>query len=438
MMSFLLLVHWTVSRGLFVPLPVAALVAGAVVAVYLVVGSLQLVPLAPSAWRSFPGRHLIDLSISTEGSVGRRWPASLSPQDTRDVLLAMLPPFTLFVLTAGLPPRSRMVLAQGAVAIAAGSALLGVLQLGAGDGSFFPYGLPPYTRLPGLFANFNHQATLLTGVFMLAIAIGVERPPRDVPRRLALALILALLAIGTLITSSRAGLGLLAAAGAAGLLLWVTAAAARRTREGVRGPPGRRLGVLAGGLVGIGLLALLFVGSYRGDLMANRFGEAVDDLRFTFWVNTVHAIAQYAPIGSGLGTFDFVYQAVEPLSQIDKSFVNHAHNDYLELVLEMGWAGIALIGAAFAWVAWRLAAALRRPVLQPGVALARAGGVVVLLVMAHSIVDYPLRTEAIGCLFALACAFLVNSPDVDDGRGRVRMRSRSRERRGGRARAMAG
>lgn len=415
--------------------PPAATVGAGLATAYLIVGSLQLVPLAAPDWHSLAGRRLLRSALSADGQASARWPVSLSPQDTRAVLLALLPPFTTFLLTAALPSRSRLILARLAVAGAILSALLGVVQLGAGDGSFFPYGLPPYTRLPGLFANFNHQATLLTAAVMLAVAVGVERPPRDVPRRMALGLVLGLLAIGTLITSSRAGLGLLAAAGAAGLLLWVTAAAARRAQGGMRNTPRRRLVLLAAGLAGIGLLALMFVGSYRGDLMANRFGEAVDDLRFTFWVNTVHAIREYAPIGSGLGTFDFVYQSVEPLSQIDQSFVNHAHNDYLELVLEMGWAGVGLIGAAFAWVAWRLAAALRRPVLEPGVALARAGGVAVLLVMAHSIVDYPLRTEAIGCLFAFACALLVNAPDAE-GHQRVRMRTRSRERRSGRADAV--
>jgi O-antigen ligase len=401
-----------------------ALVALAIPSIYLLAGMAQTIPLPPSDWRALPGRHLLSVVMDSTGRGERSWPVSLSPQDTRAVLLAMLPPVTLFLLTAALPVRARLFLAVLASAIAAGSALLGVAQLAAGDGTFYPYGLPPFSRFPGLFANFNHQATLLASGFMLVVAIAVERRPRDVPRKMAVVLVLSLLAIGTLITSSRAGLGLLAAAGAAGLLLWVTAAAARSAAGERRSAPRRRLAVIGAGLAAIGLLMFLFAGSYRADLMANRFGEAVDDLRFTFWVNTVHAIRLYDPIGSGLGSFDFVYQSVEPLSQIDGSFVNHAHNDYLEMALELGWVGDALIAATFAWVVWRLVAALRRPVLEPGVALARAGGIVLLLIMAHSIVDYPLRTESIGCLFAFCCALLVNRPEPEQSR---RIRSRVRQ-----------
>jgi hypothetical protein len=38
--------------------------------------------------------------------------------------------------------------------------------------------------------------------------------------------------------------------------------------------------------------------------------------------------------------------------------------------------------------------------------LARAASISAILLMAHSLVDYPLRTTALGCVFAFCCALL--------------------------------
>jgi hypothetical protein len=43
----------------------------------------------------------------------------------------------------------------------------------------------------------------------------------------------------------------------------------------------------------------------------------------------------------------------------------------------------------------------------PGAGLARAGSAMVGIVLAHSIVDYPIRTAAIAAVFALGCALMV-------------------------------
>ncbi len=48
------------------------------------------------------------------------------------------------------------------------------------------------------------------------------------------------------------------------------------------------------------------------------------------------------------------------------------------------------------------------PVLD--LVLARAAPMVIALLLLHSAVDYPLRTEALMVLFAIACAYLVPRP----------------------------
>ena len=68
---------------------------------------------------------------------------------------------------------------------------------------------------------------------------------------------------------------------------------------------------------------------------------------------TVEIIKDSFPIGTGLGTFSTVYRRYEDPSRVTRQFANHAHNDYVEAVLELGAAGPAahprlpvLVGAA--------------------------------------------------------------------------------------------
>lgn len=120
---------------------------------------------------------------------------------------------------------------------------------------------------------------------------------------------------------------------------------------------------------------------------------------------TSEIIKDSFPIGTGLGTFSTVYRRYEDPSQVTRQFANHAHNDYLEAVMELGAAGLLLILGFLYWWGRRAYWAWTRD--YEGAALARAGSVVVGIVLAHSIVDYPIRTAAIAAIFALACALMV-------------------------------
>ena len=115
--------------------------------------------------------------------------------------------------------------------------------------------------------------------------------------------------------------------------------------------------------------------------------QGVDDLRYTIWEETLVVATAYAPWGSGFGTFEQVYQAFEPLQTLSSNRINHAHNEYLQILVEGGLMGAILLLAAIAWfvrqtwVAWR-----------NGLLLGRAASIVLGVYVMHSMVDYPLRT----------------------------------------------
>ena len=380
-------------------------------------GLAQLLPLPAHVWRDLPGREVSQMVLTTLGQADRPRPLSLAPEDTRLAIQAWIPPIAIFAATLVATRQERSWLAGLVVLAAAISSVLGLLQLSFGDGTFFldPGGIS--TRYPGLFANYNHQAVFLAAAVALlpSVRYGERRAlgAHDWP----VAAFWALALVGTLITSSRAGLALFALSSTITALQML-----RRTgpAHGVRLADHQRKVLVflaaAGGLV---LALWLAASGYRAELLSTRFGTVESDFRYEFWRITLDAATSFLPFGAGFGTFESAYQLTEPLENVRDFIVNHAHNDYLEIILEAGIAGALLILLFLMWFAGRLVALVRsRGLSDP---LAWSGATIVILVLLHSLVDYPLRTEAIGCVFAFACALLISSADGIPDRARTRV-----------------
>jgi len=121
------------------------------------------------------------------------------------------------------------------------------------------------------------------------------------------------------------------------------------------------------------------------------------------WRTTAAAIAETFPVGTGLGSFQQVYRLQENPDRVDATYVNHAHNDYLELALELGLPGILLMLAFFAWWGRRLAQIWSSNLSSP---FDRAATIASAAILAHSVVDYPLRTSAMAAVFAMCIGIL--------------------------------
>jgi hypothetical protein len=148
----------------------------------------------------------------------------------------------------------------------------------------------------------------------------------------------------------------------------------------------------------------------------DRLGDdPLQDSRITFARLTFKAASAHMPFGTGMGTFVPVYTMFEQPEDVQaERYVNRAHDDFLEIWLEAGVVGIALIGTFVIWLGLRCFKLWRRspPIgaREVDVSLARAATVVVGLLMAHSVIDYPLRTDAMMAFLAFACALLVAPP----------------------------
>jgi O-antigen ligase len=129
--------------------------------------------------------------------------------------------------------------------------------------------------------------------------------------------------------------------------------------------------------------------------------------RITNFPDILFTIEQFWPWGSGFGTFVPVFKANENLDLMGDLYVNHAHNELAELLIEGGLPMAVLLVAALLAMAvrlWRLVAS--RHSSEPATAL--AGLTIMFLAVVHSMVDYPLRMQSLAAVFAIALAFFLS------------------------------
>ncbi len=186
--------------------------------------------------------------------------------------------------------------------------------------------------------------------------------------------------------------------------------------------PGARFR-LAGPLL-VTALTLFFLGWLGLPLVETRLqtlwkAESADTTRLPCWLRVLPGVAEFPVFGTGLGTFRYVEvwrRQEEPMDPaaaaaarpvpLENGMFDHAHNDYLEMLVEGGGVGLVLLLAVLVLVfraAWR-ARDDRTDALRAGLA---AGGLCALTaVAAHSFVDFGMHTPAITLLVTVVCAQL--------------------------------
>jgi hypothetical protein len=374
---------------------------------------LQLIPVPPLLWSGLPGRDEIAAAFEAAGMPPPWLPISLDPSATWLGWLSLLPASAIFLAMLSLEQRSRRVLIVLIFIVVFVSVPLDLEQMWEGPHSPLRfYEITNFFRAVGFFANSNHNAAFLYSAIPFAIAWAIalvldQRRSRTISLVL-LALLTVTIIIGMAVTESRAGMALLFVAGLSGLLLaW----------RHDQGQSGRRLLRLA---IGGNVVALILAFQFGFAAFMQRVeGQGIEDIRWPVARITSQAAIANMPFGSGFGTFVPVYEKSAPRTLLADTYVNRAHNDWLELWLTGGAPAIIL---AIGFLAWFAAATFRvwssggqqaeAPVLD--LALAQAASIVIVLLLLHSVVDYPLRIPALSVLFAMACAFLIPPRRIEE------------------------
>lgn len=424
--------EWLTELGLvglllFAPLPFGAVDPWATAVIVTVVAGLVAVValrmLATGAVRLprnpllVPG--LVGLAL---GLAQLRVGGSVNPYATsRSVLLYAAYLGFLLVLTTHLVTRQR-VLRLLWILVGWGAALAAVGLLGRFQGRvvvpWFPEDFAT-DRLVSTFVNPNHQALYFEVVFFLALGLllrperagdreGGRRPPGLGRWARALLLVAAMAVVATAfgLTVSRGGL----VAMVAGLLVVCAL--------GLSGRAGYRTVVPVLLVVVVAATAAAWVGA--GALLERVVTTGRDplaDRRWAVWERSLHALGEAPLGGTGLGTYQDVFPLHRPPGLASNLVVDHAHNDYLELAVELGVPGVLVLGWGLVAL---LALVIRRWVVRHdpfvrGVVLGGLGAVTAVLV--HSALDFGLRIPANALLAVVLGALLPNVVALRTRRG---------------------
>ncbi|MCX5480082.1 O-antigen ligase family protein [Kaistia geumhonensis] len=370
------------------------------IALVVILICLQLVPLPPEIWTRLGSREVAEIVYTTAGIPLPWLPVSLVPGLTKFALASLIAPVAIFCGTLVMARDGKLFLIIVPVAVATLHVFVGVGQFNNAANEYWSSTIALYVpgEAYGYFANRNHYAA--SNYAMIPLAFGWLLALRSEPRRFGIlwaiagAAAIALFLIGLSIAYSRAG----AAIGAA--TIGMCAALYFKTRDRAEVPRGVSIAILAAIIV-VSLVFIVGIASLVGER-----GVAYS-IRGVFVEKTLGLIAGAPIFGYGLGSFVPLYMTTELPTEINRYFANHAHNDWLEIVLDTGLFGAVALLVFTCWIAFRT---MRMWIFdRPSGALgtfALAASITVVGLLAHSVLDYPLRTTALASTFAACCAMI--------------------------------
>jgi O-antigen ligase len=373
------------------------------------VALLQLVPL-PDGLHALlaPGSHAVWRPTVPEaaavlGSAAR--PVSVDPDSTLRGL-ALAGGLALLALL-GAPALSRPDRAVRAVGVvgASGFVLSAYAIFARARFGALLYGTiaVPTLRPFGPFVNKNHfagwvaMAALLVAGLALGLADRGRRRGGDWttdPRAGSV-----IMGVVAALAMALAGLASLSRGGAAALVAGAGCLAAVRL---LRGGSGRRRSGLLPPLVLAGVLGSILVALVPPDAHERLRTLSGAPFRLDTWRDSLRLAASSPVLGHGLGSFHDAYPRFK--SGHGDVRVEHAENDYLETLVEMGAPGLALSVAGLVLL---LTAAGRGVAREPdrvvrGIGTGALAALVALAV--HSVVDFNLRIPSNAALAALVAA----------------------------------
>lgn len=193
--------------------------------------------------------------------------------------------------------------------------------------------------LTGTFRNRNHFSGLLelaSGVLLGTIFRFFEK--KKPAAAIAMILLFFLVLAGIVLAGSRTGF--------ACVFFMVIVFFVFMTLAGHHRGLSASLGVIT-------LIALIIAVYFGWDIFADRLGRLSTDLetwegRVTVWREVLTMLPDFLWTGTGLGNFGYAY-ALYQSPEIIYHWA-HAHQDYLELMIELGLPGFLLLAAVFAGI----------------------------------------------------------------------------------------
>jgi O-antigen ligase len=290
-------------------------------------------------------------------------------------------------------------------------ALFAILQGLAPNGKlYWVRALEQGGAIYGPYVNHNHYAGLMEMLTPFPLVLAATRFT-DGNRKIAMAGIAALMAASVFLSGSRGGMAAFVAE------IVVLGVLLVRKREGSWKQP-----LMLGAFLALVIFFLVWMG---GNELTRRLisihSEAREELsggvRLAIDRDCLRMFLKRPFLGWGLGTFPIVYP--EFRSFYTTFFVNQAHNDYLQLLVETGLAGFSIAVWFLVLVFRHAAGKLKDWTGNASGALTVAALLGCLGIMVHSFLDFNLQIPANAALFYVLCAIAASAPLLESQKRRV-------------------
>lgn len=385
-----------------------------VLALIVVIPAVHVMPLPPSLLQQLASHRKV-IDVETALVMTGNWsPLTVAQVGGWNALSALICPIAVILLGIQMQRSDLNRLLPLMIGLGCVSAILGLLQIvGSSQSPIYLYEITNEGSAVGLFANRNHSAVLLALLFPLLAAyaaIGSEVAAQRKGRQIQATAVAIVLVPLVLVTGSRMGLLLSVAAVAAAALLY-RQSTATYAATGERSKMAIQMQLIAIGTVLIGLMLLTFL--YSRAVAIDRIFQpsGIYDQRADFWFSSIDLLWKYMPFGSGSGSYAEVYQIVEPKYFLDWSYLNHAHNDWIQTMVTLGAPAAAIIFIGICAFLYRSVKLWRTEAnSQPSAILARAASIMIAILALASTADYPLRTPAMLCVSAVLGLWFFSAP----------------------------
>jgi O-antigen ligase len=342
-------------------------------------------------------RHEIAADLQAANATGTFAHLSLDLLATERALWSLMPALALFLggMTLEAPLRRRML------------QVVLVTVLASAGFAFYQLSLPAdspellYTQwgrnFGGFFINPNHQGTALVFGAVISAALFAQGLRSDAQGRLAyrywLYALVCAACVGMIPLARGTAAALLVVVGLLAVLVMIGLMPKWMSRH----PLLPRLYAL-----GMSTLAIAV-------LCSAMLVRHVDADRGIMAAQTARIAAKFTPFGTGMGSFVPVYLQEQELRMAQTKTINHAHDEYVQWWLEGGVPALLVVGFAlgvFSWAGWRVLACTPS---RRARAVAAPAWACLLVLLLHSVVDFPMRTTTLMATAGLFAGLLLGT-----------------------------
>lgn len=265
-------------------------------------------------------------------------------------------------------------------------AVFAVFQEFTSEGRIYWLIKPEAGSVYGTYVNHNHYAGLMELLVPIALVLAFGGAVRG-GKQVLLVFAATLMAASVFLSQSRGGMFATIVETVFLAIFWMRKFSPRKS---------------AVVFVAFCLLTALFLAWIAPQRVGDRMTDIHDPARWLIHHDSIRMFAAHPLLGSGFGSFATAFPRYRVF--YDGFLVNHAHDDYLELLLETGLIGF---GAAvwFIVVLYREGLRNLHPAkLSPAALISAAALAGCTGILAHSFVDFNLHIPANAALFYVLCA----------------------------------